>query len=277
MKVTLYASFLHPASNALNRIWQVSNRLLISHALAAVLPSAHALTHLPALLHTLTAEINLLPSRVDAYTSGLSLFPPQGPSSYVETPSLRHLDDCLRLLDTCLLGLWSIPGEDEDARVQELTKLREGGFAAGLIALCVSCNTILQDNNLQEHRQAGGISINFDVVVFAEMRQRTAKQCVESALRVLINLTHEDLPWCGAVLDDDLSMPAIMHLIVTAQRERRLLEKRVDADESDADYAETAARSLDRLCLGLGLLTNLVQAIPGARHLIGDTCALYRP
>lgn len=141
----------------LTELCQVSNRLLISHGLAAVSPSAHALTHLPPLLHTLTAEISLLPSRVAAYTSGLSLFPPQGPSSYVETPSLRHLDDCLRLLDTCLLGLWSISGEDEDARVQKLMKLREGDFAAGLIALCVSCNTILHDNNLEEHRQAGRI------------------------------------------------------------------------------------------------------------------------
>ncbi|KAI1798133.1 hypothetical protein LXA43DRAFT_875771 [Ganoderma leucocontextum] len=230
----------------------VSNRLLISHGLAVVSPSAHTFAHLPALLHTLTVEISLLPSRVAAYISGLSLFPPQGPSSYVETPSLLHLDDCLRLLDTCLLGLWSISGEDEDARAQKLIELREGGFAAGLIALCVSCNTILHDNSLKEHRQ-------------------TATKCAETVLRVLINLTHEDLPWCRAVLDDDLSMPAIMHIIVTAQRQRRLLEKRVDADEGDSDHAETAARSLDRLCLALGLLTNLVQATPDARHLIGDT------
>lgn len=79
------------------------------------------------------------------------------------------------------------------------------------------------------------------------------------------------------MLDDNLSMPAIMHLIVTAQRERRLLEKHVDADERDPDHAEAAARSLDRLCLALGLLTNLVQATPDARHLIRDTCAWYRP
>lgn len=95
---------------------------------------------------------------------------------------------------------------------------------------------------------------------------------MESALRVLINLTHEDLPWCRAVLDDDLSIPAVMYLVVMAQRQRRLLEKRVDAEEADSEDAENAARSLDRLCLALGLLTNLVQATPDARHLIGDTC-----
>ncbi len=271
--MTSYVPFPSLASCVLNSFWQVSNRLLISHALAAVSPSAHTFVHLPALLHTFTAEISLLPSRVVAYTSGLSLFPPQGPSAYVETPSLRHLDDCLRLLDTCLLGLWSTSGEDEDPRVQKLTELREGGFASGLIALCVSCNTILHDNSLEEHRQTGEIFLTFIPHLFCSIPQYLATKCVESALRVLINLTHEDLPWCRAVLDDDLSMPSIMHLIVSAQRERRLLEKRVDADEGDPDYAETAARSLDRLCLALGLLTNLVQATPDARHLIGDTCA----
>ena len=87
---------------------------------------------------------------------------------------------------------------------------------------------------------------------------------------MLINLTHEDLPWCRAVLDDDFSIPAIMLLVVMAQRQRRLLEKRIDAEEVDSEDAEDAARSLDRVCLALGLLTNLVQAAPDARHIIGD-------
>ena len=118
-------------------------------------PSAHTLSHLPSLLHSLTAEISLLPSRVAAYTSGLSLFPPQGPSSYLETPSLLHLDDCLRLLDTCLLGSWSISSEQDDARMERLEELREGDFAAAIIALCVSCNVILHDDGLEEHRATG--------------------------------------------------------------------------------------------------------------------------
>lgn len=157
MRATSYVSLPFAEPCVLSSVWQVSNRSLISHALAGVSPSAHTLAHLPALLHTLTAEISLLPSRAAAYTSGLSLFPPQGPSSYMETPSLRHLDDCLRLLDTCLLGLWSISGEDEDVRTQKLAELRGSGFAAGLIALCVSCNTILHDNSLEERRQTGEI------------------------------------------------------------------------------------------------------------------------
>ena len=120
------------------------------------------------------------------------------------------------------------------------------------------------------------VRFNWIGCFFCSTLRYTATTCAESALRVLVNLTHEDLPWCRAVLDDGMSMPAIMHLVVTAQRERRLLEKCVDAEKGDCGHAENAARSLDRLCLALGLLTNLVQATPDARHIIGDTCAFSK-
>ncbi|KAI0711190.1 hypothetical protein C8T65DRAFT_708168 [Cerioporus squamosus] len=230
----------------------ISNRLLISQALVIVSPTAHTLSHLPSLIQSLTSELNLLPSRIDAYVSGLSLFPPHGPSSYIDTPSILHLDNCLRLLDSCLLGSWAIYGEETDAQAERLDALREDGFAKAIMALCVSCNIILQDGSLEEHRA-------------------TAARCVESSLRVLINLTHEDLPWCRALLEDDLSMPAIVHLVIMAERQRRMLEKRADAEEADSDELDNAARCLDRLCLALGLLTNLVQATPEGRHVIGNT------
>ena len=134
---------------------QVSNRLLISQALVVVSPSAHNISHLPSLLHSLPAEMGLLPTRVAAYTSGLSLFPPQGPSSYVETPSILHLDHCLRLLDTCLLGSWSVSGEESVLRTQKLIELRESGFIKSVFALCVSCDIISRDNSLEDHRATG--------------------------------------------------------------------------------------------------------------------------
>lgn len=94
---------------------------------------------------------------------------------------------------------------------------------------------------------------------------------MESALRVLINLTHDDLQWCHAVLDDGLAMTAIMHLIVMAQQQRRLLEKQAEADEADDDDGANAARCLDRMCLALGLLTNLVQATPDTKTIMNET------
>ncbi|RPD65599.1 hypothetical protein L226DRAFT_543211 [Lentinus tigrinus ALCF2SS1-7] len=230
----------------------ISNRLLISQALVVVSPSAHTFSHLPSLIQSLTSELNLLPSRVDAYISGLLLFPPEGPTSYMDTPSILHLDNCLRLLDSCLLGSWSITGDEVGAQTQRLNALREEGFARAVVALCVSCNIILQDNSLEEHRSS-------------------AARCIESSLRVLINLTHEDLPWCRALLEDDFTMPAIVNLIIMAQRQRRMLEKRTNADEADLEEVDNAAHCLDRLCLALGLLTNLVQATPEGRHVIGNT------
>ncbi len=83
------------------------------------------------------------------------------------------------------------------------------------------------------------------------------------------------MSWCRALLEDDLSMPAIVHLIIMAQRQRRIAEKQVEADEADDDELDSAARCLDRLCLALGLLTNLVQATPEGRHVVGNTCMLW--
>ncbi|KAH9896941.1 hypothetical protein C8Q73DRAFT_643153 [Cubamyces lactineus] len=229
----------------------ISSRLLVSHALAVISPSAHTVSHLPALLHSLHAELHPLPSRVHAYTSGLSLFPPQGPSSYMDTPSLLHLDNCLRLLDSYLIGSWSIHSEDISALPANLDELRDQENVKALVALCISCTIIQLDKDLEDYRPVAG-------------------KCIETALRVLINLTHDDVPWCQAVLDEDLSISAIMHLIVMAQRQRRLLEKQLDADEADEDAGDDASPWLDRMCLALGLLTNLVQAVPDARAAIGD-------
>ncbi|KAI0646376.1 hypothetical protein C8Q79DRAFT_909710 [Trametes meyenii] len=234
----------------------VSSRLLISQALAIASPSAHTISHLPALLHSLSAEMNPFAPRVDAYISGLSLLPPQGPSSYLDTPSLLHLDNCLRLLDSCLLGSWSISAEDIPTQTAALVDLRKQGFAKALLALCTTCDIIMQEKELADHRAV-------------------ASKCIESALRVLINLTHDDLPWCQAVLDNELSMSTIMRLIVMAQRQRRMFEKRAEAEDIDDEDADNAARCLDRMCLALGLLTNLVQATPETRETIGDALLYF--
>ncbi|KAI8986902.1 hypothetical protein BD414DRAFT_416070 [Trametes punicea] len=230
----------------------ISSRLLISQALVIVSPSAHTLSHLPSLLHSLSTEIRLLPSRVSAYISGLSLFPPPGPLSRTDTPSLLHLDNCLRLLDSFLLGSWPIAPEETDVQLAKLEELRHQHLAGALIALCVSCAIIQLERELEDHRTIAG-------------------RCIESALRVLINLTHDDLGWCQAVLDEELSVAAIMHLIVMAQRQRRLFDNRTRADEAVDEDGDDAARWLDRMCLALGLITNLVQAVPDARANIGDT------
>lgn len=73
----------------------------------------------------------------------------------MDTPSLLHLDNCLRLLDSCLLGSWSISGDEMAVQEKALESLREGNFTAALMALCISCNIVLNDGILEEHIPAG--------------------------------------------------------------------------------------------------------------------------
>ena len=97
----------------------------------------------------------MLPARLAAYHAGLSLLPPQGPTSYMDTPSLLHLDNCLRLLDSCLLGSWSIAADELTVQAAKLEELRESGITTALIALCAGCGIILRDNKLVEFCSTG--------------------------------------------------------------------------------------------------------------------------
>lgn len=97
---------------------------------------------------------------------------------------------------------------------------------------------------------------------------------------MLINLTHYDLPWCQAVLDDPSSLLTIIRLVVMAQR--RPVEVVKDSTTEDGsevandqeDYSDDAVPSLDRLCLALGLLTNLVQVSHEAKEMTRNTCEM---
>lgn len=126
-------------------------------------------------------------------------------------------------------------------------------------------------------------------------KSRVAEKCMESALRVLINLTHDSLPWCEAILREPMALPLVVRLIVFAQRQRqqsslsndasnktaqRLSDAAVknESSEADGDFEmretldedDRGAGLLDRLCLALGLLTNLVQGAPEAKDLLRD-------
>ena len=75
-------------------------------------------------------------------------------------------------------------------------------------------------------------------------------------------------------------MPVIIRLIALSQAQRQIREsnlnvKREDegGNEPDLDAEDDkSAQLLDRLCLALGLLTNLVQNVPEAKSSIRDTC-----
>lgn len=104
-----------------------------------------------------------------------------------------------------------------------------------------------------------------------------AYRCMESALRVLISLTHDDAQWCQAVLDDQLAS-LVVRLVIQSQRlhlestNQALKQESVEERVDDAiAQSERTATSLDRQCLALGILTNLAQVSHAARDVLRST------
>jgi hypothetical protein len=91
----------------------------------------------------------------------------------------------------------------------------------------------------------------------------TAHKCTELTLRILISLSHENRHFCEAILQQELAMPFVVRAIVKSHRQRisSFGSKANPGSETDKE-----AQPLDRLCLALGLLTNLVQSTDVAKE-----------
>lgn len=96
---------------------------------------------------TLRAELGLIPPRVNAYISGLALFPPQFPASLSEQPSFEHIENCLKLLDSWLLG-----SDKRDLLQNDWNR----GLANELVALGI-ISELLSHSAEDEHRRAIGM------------------------------------------------------------------------------------------------------------------------
>ena len=112
------------------------------------------------------------------------------------------------------------------------------------------------------------------------------EKCTQSAIRVLINLSHDSASWCQAITSERLTFTTLIRLITSAQAQRHRIGAEVKVKSESAEHPaasddedkeprleedDTSAQLLDRLCLALGLLTNLVQGTPQAKQLIGET------
>ena len=89
----------------------------------------------------------------------------------------------------------------------------------------------------------------------------SVRKCHEYALRVLVNLSHDNETWSGSLLDNELTVPMVVRFIVSSHY-------RIAGTKSYDDKIHIS----DRLCLALGLLTNLVQVDERAKDLIRETC-----
>lgn len=96
-----------------------------------------------------------------------------------------------------------------------------------------------------------------------------AHRCTESALRVLLNLTQDETRWCQSLIANEMIIPFLMRTIMQSHKHRSLSSRAtiVLGEENEDD-----AQILDRMCLALGVLTNLVQALSTAKNILRKTC-----
>lgn len=97
-------------------------------------------------------------------------------------------------------------------------------------------------------------------------------------LRILVNLTHANELWGRKVVKCEYAMNFLLRIIHNASQnmvQRRGDMVKIEEEDLDAridkgvERAETCAS--DTLCLALGLLTNLVQAVKEVKEAVRET------
>lgn len=141
---------------------KASLRLLLSGALASLPPSCLQASHIRPIHDTLLSEIALLPSRLTAYEAGLPIMPESYNSAPLadSTPYLEHIEHCLRIFDSYLLGLrrWNDDGageEEESLCVRVTDGHGQEGLASGLATLIIVTTILLNDPSRDEHYAIG--------------------------------------------------------------------------------------------------------------------------
>ncbi|KAI0305151.1 hypothetical protein B0F90DRAFT_1815396 [Multifurca ochricompacta] len=201
-----------------------SLRQLLSRVLASLPPSFHRPTYLTHLYQTLIA--------------GLSLFLLVSQDMLLDSRLSRHVGGC-----TLIERRW---GGDEEHPLLYHDVINGNGqedLAERLTTLCAVCNIILRNPDYENY-----IPI--------------ANRCIESALRVLINVSHDNPTWCRLLLRQRLMIPAISSLIMSSQ---------YGLPNVIEETGERNGQAFDRLCLALGTLTNLVQVDEDSKDLCRQT------
>ena len=106
-------------------------------------------------------------------------------------------------------------------------------------------------------------------------------------LRILVNLTHANELWGRKAVQCEYAMNFLLRIIHNAsqsmvQRRGDIVKNEEEEEDLDArndsksvERAETCA--LDTLCLALGLLTNLVQAVKEVKEVVRETRMCFPP
>ncbi|KAH7104822.1 hypothetical protein BKA62DRAFT_690748 [Auriculariales sp. MPI-PUGE-AT-0066] len=229
-------------SNRLEFILQEKNHLFAVPPSSPKLAST-VLSHLPPRhqAHYLSSIITSMVREMEMLTlrGHLEL---DGSGSDVE-----HLRHCIRIVDALLLD----PDAVERCHA-ELEALRDK-VTHGFVRLCTTALQMVADD------------VAFSI----------AHDLIDTILRILINLTNGDVAWCEALIDANV-MPLLAHLVVRNHQERKNQANMDDSQITAVSPAEQAqADALDRLCLSLAVLTNVVQESPRTAEEWMDTNAAW--
>jgi len=108
---------------------------------------------------------------------------------------------------------------------------------------------------------------------------------LDTALRLLVSLTHSDETWGRKVVECEFSMGFLIRIIfktgqelqeaknnvIVKSEESLKIEPDLSEDQTSLLIEHTDSQALDTLCLALGLLTNLVQSVDLAKQRIRTT------
>ncbi|TFK39748.1 hypothetical protein BDQ12DRAFT_734486 [Crucibulum laeve] len=285
----------------------ISMSLLITQTLQALSPSLLPAKNLPTLLTSLRACLTPSPTpsalvnTSGSLSSSLHL-------TWRETTSqvpYENAHNHLRLLDTYLLSQWdtsnSYTSNSQDETADEswieanetvLQNARDEWLIDELISLGVCAEIRMQEAGGENESQATA----------------AARRCMELLLRVLVSLTHADQQWGRKVVESEAALGFIMRVVSTSgdrlhnekaevkhedvkqeEEQKNLLSRKdivkekvtkgeedmameIDVQDENIERRRDAERAhaLDRLCLALGLLTNLVQGVGAANDSIRD-------
>lgn len=134
-----------------------SFRQLISQSLSTL--HAHHLhpDRFRSIYDSLLSELSLSPLRLSAYAAGLPLLPEPSSSTPLDVPLFAHIENCLRIIDSFLLGRWA-EDDDRDSLCDDIVNGDgQEALADGLVALCAVGNIMLKVPEYASHYNLGSV------------------------------------------------------------------------------------------------------------------------
>ena len=181
--------------------------------------------------------------------------------------NLEHINNCLFICDEILGGKWNVIPNAQDngnpfADADEDVRL---SIIRGLLRICSAECSLREDGNerseyLPQRIPKGSVH---NVLLLG-------KQTSQAALRMLVNLTNGNSSWSSLfyLIKPNHPTPPLQIVLLLLQWSYREYLPITEEDKNLPNDSESCAKALDRFCLALGLLTNVVREEVQARKVI---------